>query len=130
MKAGIYEMIVANEYTTTKLKVTALVEEVGDVDEALGEIQSNFLWETFSFDVKRVGDATVDDEDESINVYTNVEVFTPERNVPAREELTDRLLSFVSDWESDSLAGLVETLLGELSDERLAEFVDEQGVPG
>ena len=45
-----------------------------------------------------------------------------------REEQTNKLLDFISDWESDSVAGLVESLLNELSDERLASFIEEQGI--
>ena len=45
-----------------------------------------------------------------------------------REEQIDKLLTFISDWETDGIAGMVEALLNELSDERLAAFIEEQGI--
>lgn len=79
MKATEYEMIVTNKYTGAKMKAKLLVEVLpgylgaGADDETIGEIQGNFLWETFDFDVKKLGMVDVDDN-APINIYSDVEV--------------------------------------------------------
>lgn len=79
MKAAEYEMIVTNKYTGAKMKAKLLVEVLpgcfgtGATDEAIGEIQNNFLWETFDFDVTKLGMVDVAEGD-PINVYSDVEV--------------------------------------------------------
>lgn len=81
MKATEYEMIVTNKYTGEKMKAKLVVEvlpgylgtQVDDV--AIGEIQNNFLWETFDFDVHKLGMIDVE-EDAPVNIYSDVEVVT------------------------------------------------------
>jgi membrane protein required for beta-lactamase induction len=72
MKATIYEMICTNNITGEKMKCKVTVEAGHSQDEAIGEVQNNFLWETFDFDMKKIGDVVLD-FDEPLTTYSDVE---------------------------------------------------------
>lgn len=74
MKATVYEMIVTNTITGAKMKAKMLVEDYDD-DEAIGEIQSNFLWETFEFEVTPLESVELNDTD-PVNTYSDVEAIS------------------------------------------------------
>lgn len=45
-----------------------------------------------------------------------------------REALTNKLLAYIGDWEQDSIFCMIESLLDELPDAKLEEFVKSQGI--
>jgi len=70
-----YTMIITNRYSGEKMKVRICVEQLDDefaTNEALSDIQNDFLWETFDFEFEK-GDP-VELNDDLINAYGDVEV--------------------------------------------------------
>ncbi len=72
MKATIYEMICTNNITGAKMKCTVTIEGVGGDAEAIGEVQNNFLWKTFDFEMNEL--ATIElPEGTPLTTYGNTE---------------------------------------------------------
>jgi hypothetical protein len=90
MKAETYDMIVTSKVGNLKLKATIIVEnELNDKDECIGEIQGNFLWENFDFEMIKTGETELP-ENSPINIYEDAEDVTKqeiELYIPIQEIL-------------------------------------------
>lgn len=75
VKVDKFEMIATFLPTGQKVRAVLIVETKDncDQDEAIGEIQSNFLWEQFEFDINKIGHINQLASD-PVNVYGEVTV--------------------------------------------------------